>query len=97
MIKMIVKLNQRNLQDTSKRTILMVRILQQKNNKPPCGAPRGVDRVEADGRRTGPCPDPWRRLQPCCPPAPDDQAPPGAPALRSTEGNKIFLEKEYFL
>ena len=75
----------------------MVRILQKKSNKPPCGAPRGVDRVEADGRRTGPCPDPWRRLQPCCPPAPDDQAPPGAPALRSTEGNKIFLEKEYFL
>ncbi len=76
----------------------MVQILQKKNNnKPPCGAPRGVGRVEADGRRTGPCPDPWRRLQPCCPPAPDDQAPPGAPALRSTEGNKIFLEKEYFL
>jgi len=68
-----------------------------KKDKPPCGAPRGVSRVEADGRRSGPCPDPWRRHQPFCPPAPSDQATPRAPAPRSPEGNKISLEKECFL
>jgi hypothetical protein len=65
-------------------------------NQPPCGAPRGVIRVEADGRRPGPCPDPWRRHQPFCPPAPSDQATPRAPVPRSPEGNKISLKKIFF-
>ena len=65
----------------------IVRIQQERNhNKPPCEAPRGVAQIEAGGRRSGPCPDPWRRHQPFCPPAPSDQAPPRAPAPRSPEG-----------
>ena len=81
----------------NKTTNLIVRIQQErKHNKPPCGAPRGVVQIEAGGRRSGPCPDPWRRHQPFCPPAPSDQAPPRAPAPRSPEGNKI-LRRRIFL
>jgi hypothetical protein len=83
--------------DPHKTTDLIVRIQQErKHNKPPCGAPRGVVQIEAGGRRSGPCPDPGRRHQPYCPPAPSDQAPPGAPAPRSPEGNEISLEKEFY-
>ena len=89
---------QRNLRIHNKTTDLISSDpTERKKDKPPCGAPRGVSRVEADGRRSGPCPDPWRRHQPFCPPAPSDQAPPRAPAPRSPEGNKISLEKECFL
>ena len=90
--------NQRNLRIHNKTTDLISSDpTERKKDKPPCGAPRGVSRVEADGRRSEPCPDPWRRHQPFCPPAPSDQAPPRAPAPRSPEGNKISLEKECFL
>ena len=88
---------QRNLRIHNKTTNLIVRIQQKrKHNKPPCEAPRGVVQIEADGRRSGPSPDPWRRHQPFCPPAPSDQAPPRAPAPRSPEGNKI-LRRRIFL
>jgi hypothetical protein len=89
---------QRNLRIHNKTTDLIVRIQQERNhNKPPCGAPRGVVQIEAGGRRSGPCPDPWRRHQPFCPPAPSDQAPPRAPAPRSPKGNEISLKTYFFL
>ncbi len=66
---------------------------ERRKDQPPCGAPRGVSRVEADRRRSGPCPDPWRRHQPLCPPAPSDQAPPRAPEPRSPKGKSNIFRK----